>query len=115
MARKERAPRSRRPHACGDVFCTEPGRSHPCPVRTGPVHEGISYKMNMHADEKSDEVIRAEKRPNKGGLPPAEAAEQRTSPKGNGGRTAAARTLSRGTASNGLAAVRQAARRSKHA
>ena len=71
--------------------------------------------MNMHADEKSDEGIRAEKRPNKGGLPPAEAVEQRTSPKGNGGRTAAARTLSRGTASNGLAAVRQAARRSKHA
>jgi len=71
--------------------------------------------MNMHADEESDEGIRAEKRPNKGGLLPAEAVEQRTSPKGNGGRTAAARTLSRGTASNGLAAVRQAARRSKHA
>ena len=71
--------------------------------------------MNMHADEKSDEGIRAEKRPNKGGLPPAEAVEQRTSPKGNGGRTAAARTLSRSAASNGLAAVRQAARRSKHA
>ncbi len=83
--------------------------------RTGPVHEGNSYTMNMDADEKSDEVIRAEKRPDKGGLPPAEAVEQRTSPKGNGGRTAAARTLSRGTASNGLAAVRQAARRSKHA
>jgi RNA-directed DNA polymerase len=71
--------------------------------------------MNMHADEKSDEGIRAEKRPNKGGSPPAEAVEQRTSPKGNGGRTAAARTPSREAASNGLAAVRQAARRSKHA
>ena len=71
--------------------------------------------MNMHADEESDEAIGAEKRPNKGGLPLAEAVEQRTSPKGNGGRTAAARTLSRGAASNGLAAVRQAARRSKHA
>ena len=69
----------------------------------------------MHADEESDGVIGAGKRPNNGGLPPAEAVEQRTSPKGNGGRTAAARTLSRGTASNGLAAVRQAARRSKHA
>ena len=31
MACKERALRSRRPHACGDVFCTEPGRSHPRP------------------------------------------------------------------------------------
>ncbi len=69
----------------------------------------------MHADEETDGVIGAGKRPNNGGLPPAEAVEQRTSPKGNGGRAAAARTLSRGTASNGLAAVRQAARRSKHA
>jgi RNA-directed DNA polymerase len=69
--------------------------------------------MNMHADEKSDEAIGAEKRPNKGSLLPAEAVEQRTSPKGNGGRTAAARTLCRGTASDGLAAVRQAAQRSK--
>ena len=39
----------------------------------------------------------------------------RTSPKGNGGRTAAARTLSRSATSNGLAAVRQAAQRSKQA
>jgi RNA-directed DNA polymerase len=71
--------------------------------------------MNMHADEKSDEGIVPKKRPNKRGLPPAEAVEGRTSPKGNGGRTAAARTLSRGAASNGLAAVRQAAQRSKQA
>ena len=70
--------------------------------------------MNMHADAVG-RVIGAGTRPNNGGLPPAEAVEQRTSPKGNGGRAAAARTLSRGTASNGLAAVRQAARRSKHA
>src|SRR6266487_6903448 len=34
-------------------------------------------------------------------------------PRGNGGQTAAARTLRRGTASNGLAAVRQAARQGK--
>ena len=69
--------------------------------------------MNMHAGEKSDEVIIPEKRPNKGGLPPAEIVEGRTSPKGNGGRTAAVRTQSRVTASNGLVAVRQAARQSK--
>ena len=81
--------------------------------RAGPVHEGNSYKMNMHADEKSDEAIRAEKRPNNGGLPPAEAAEQRASPKGNGRQTAAARTLCRSPASNELAAVRQAAQRNK--
>src|SRR6202046_3481951 len=36
-----------------------------------------------------------------------------TSPKGNGGETAAARTLRRDTASNGLIAVRRAARQSK--
>jgi RNA-directed DNA polymerase len=81
--------------------------------RSGPVHEGSSYKMNMHADEKSDEAIRAEKRPNKGDQSPAEAVEQRASPKGNGRQTAAARTLRRSPASNGLAAVRQAAQRNK--
>jgi group II intron reverse transcriptase/maturase len=53
------------------------------------------------------------KRPNKEGLPSAEAVEGRTSPKGNGGETAAVRTQRRETASNGLAAVRQAARQSK--
>ena len=51
--------------------------------------------MNMHGDEKSDEVIVPEKRPNNGSLLPAEAVEGRTSPKGNGGRTAAVRTQSR--------------------
>ncbi len=66
--------------------------------------------MNMHADEKSDEGVRPEKRPNKGGLTPAEAVEGRTSPEGNGGRTAAVRAQSRAAASNGLAAVRQVAR-----
>ena len=69
--------------------------------------------MNMHADENSDGVIVPEKRPNKEGLPSAEAVEGRTPPKGNGGETTAARTLRRDTASNGLAAVRQAARQSK--
>ena len=69
--------------------------------------------MNMHADEKSDEVTVPEKQPNKGSVLPAEAVEGRTSPKGNGGQTAAVRTQSRPAASNGLAVVRQAARQSK--
>ena len=69
--------------------------------------------MNMHADENSDGVIVPEKRPNKEGSPSAEAVEGRTPPKGNGGETAAARTLRRDTASNGLIAVRRAARQSK--
>ena len=69
--------------------------------------------MNMHADENSDGVIVPQKRPNKEGLPSAEAVEGRTPPKGNGGETAAARTLRRDTASNGLIAVRRAARQSK--
>ncbi|MDP6174600.1 MAG: group II intron reverse transcriptase/maturase, partial [Rhodospirillales bacterium] len=67
----------------------------------------------MHAGEKSDGVIVPEKRPNKGSTLPAEAVEGRTPPKGNGGQTAAVRTQSRVAASNGLAAVRQAARQSK--
>jgi len=50
---------------------------------------------------------------NNEGVSSAETGEGRTSPKGNGGETSAARTLRRGTASNGLIAVRQAARQSK--
>ena len=69
--------------------------------------------MNMHAGEKSDEVVVPKKRPNKGGLLLAEAVEGRISLKGNGRQTAAVRTQSRGAASNGLAAVRRAARQSK--
>ena len=69
--------------------------------------------MNMHADEKSDGVTVPEKRPNKEGLPSAEVVEGRTPLKGNGGQTAAVRTQRRGVASNGLTAVRQAARQSR--
>jgi len=69
--------------------------------------------MNMYADEKSDEVIVPEKRPNKEGSPSAEAVEGRALPKGNGGQTAAVRTQRRVTASNGLTAVRRVARQSK--
>jgi RNA-directed DNA polymerase len=69
--------------------------------------------MSMHADEKSDEGIGPMKQPNKEGSPSAEAVEGRTSPEGNGGKTAAARTLRRDTVSNGLVAVRRAARQSK--
>ena len=79
----------------------------------GPAHEGNSRTMSMHADEESDEGIVPMKRPNKEGLPSAEAVEGRTSPKGNGGQATAVRTPSRDTASNGLVAVRQAARQSK--
>ena len=69
--------------------------------------------MSMHADEKSDEGIGPMKRPNKEGLPSAEAVEERTSPEGNGSQATAVRTPSRGVASSRLEAVRQAARQSK--
>ena len=69
--------------------------------------------MSMYADEESDEGVVPMKRSNNEGVSSAETVEGRTSPKGNGGQTAAARTQRRDTASNGLAAVRQAARRSK--
>ena len=72
-----------------------------------------SRTMSMHADEESDEGVVPMKRSNNEGLSSAETVEGRTSPKGNGGQTAAARTLCRDTASNGLAAVRQAARQNK--
>src|SRR6516164_3122037 len=114
MACGRGASRCRRPHACGDVLCTETGRSHPCPERhAGPAHEGNSRTMSMNADEKSDEGIGPMKQPNKEGSPSAEAVEERPSPEGNGGETAAARTQRRDTASNGLDAVRRAARQSK--
>src|SRR5947199_884084 len=69
--------------------------------------------MSMHADEESDEVVLPVKRSNNEGLSSAETVEGRASPKGNGGQTAAAQTLRRDTASNGLAAARRAARQSK--
>ena len=69
--------------------------------------------MSMNVDEESDEGVVPMKRPNNEGLPSTEAVEGRTSPKGNGDETAAARTQRRDTASNGLVAVRQAARQSK--
>ena len=47
--------------------------------------------MSTYADEKSDEGILPMKQPNKEGAPSAEAAEERTSPEGNGGQTAVAR------------------------
>src|SRR6202158_5367309 len=57
-------------------FARNLGKSHPCPDRqAGPVHEGNSRTMNMHADENSDGVIVPEKRLNKEGLPSAEAVE----------------------------------------
>ena len=68
--------------------------------------------MSMYADEESDEGIVPMKRSNNEGVSSAETVEGRTSPKGNGGQTAAARTLRRDTASNGLIAVRRAARQS---
>ena len=51
--------------------------------------------MSMHADEESDEVVLPVKRSNNEGLSSAETGEGRASPKGNGGQTAAARTLRR--------------------
>jgi RNA-directed DNA polymerase len=69
--------------------------------------------MSMNADEKLDEGMVPMKQPNKEGSPSAEAVEGRTSPEGNGDETTAARTLRRDTASNGLDAVRRAARQSK--
>jgi len=71
--------------------------THSCPDRhTGPAHAGNSRTMSTHAGEESDEGVVPMKRPNKEGLSSAEAVEGRTSPKGNGGETAAARTLSQG-------------------
>jgi len=69
--------------------------------------------MNTHAGEKSDGGIVPEKRSNNGRRLPAETVEGRPPPKGNGDQTTAVRTQSRVAASDGLVAVRQAARQGK--
>ena len=52
MACGRGASRSRRPHARGDVLCTEPGRPHSCPYKhAGPAHAGNSRTMSMYAGE----------------------------------------------------------------
>src|ERR1700686_4419467 len=86
-----------------------------CPIKVSeaPAHEGKSRTMSMHADEESDEGVVPMKRSNNEGVSSAETVEGRASPKGNGGRRAGAGTARRDAASNGLAAVRQAARQSK--
>ena len=103
--------RSRRPHACGEVLCTEPGRSHLCLVgMPGRFTGGINLTLDMNADENSDRVIVPEKPSNNGGLPLAESVEERTLPKRNTSQTTVVRTQRRVATSSGLAGVRQAAR-----
>jgi hypothetical protein len=58
----------------------------------GPVQEGESRTLNMHAGEKSDRAIVPRKRPNKGRRLPAEDVEGRARPKGNSRHWAAVRT-----------------------
>ena len=87
--------------------------SVPEPQGAGGAGKASSRNPAVHADEKSDTPIRAEKPPNKGMLP-AEAAEQRGVTKGNTDQTPASRTQSRiHGASMGLEGVRVAARRDK--
>ena len=67
----------------------------------------------MHGREKSDSAIRAKKPANKAGQPAAEWVEQRAGTEGNAGQTHTRRTQSRGSVSQGLDRVRQAARQRK--
>src|ERR1035437_380318 len=108
------------PRAVGDLVHVEKffagslgGIIHARTRVPGRLGKATSRTSSMYVDEKSDGVIVPEKRPNKEGSPSAEAVEGRTPPKGNGDETAAARTLRRDNASNGLIAVRRAARQSK--
>ena len=64
----------------------------------------------MHELEKSDSSIVAMKPANKHGKPSAESVEPREGTKGNAGETRMRRTQSRGSVSQGLERVRQAAR-----
>src|SRR4051812_18213011 len=67
----------------------------------------------MHGQEKSDSAVRALKLANNAGKPAAEWVEQRAGTKGNVGQPHTRRTQSRGSVSQGLDRVRQAARQRK--
>lgn len=67
----------------------------------------------MHGPEKSDSVVVAVKPANKAGQPAAERAEPRTGTKGNTGQPHTRRTQSRGSVSQGLDRVRNAAQQRK--
>ena len=67
----------------------------------------------MNGPEKSDSVVVAVKPANKAGQPAAEWAEPRTGTKGNTGQPHTRRTQSRGSVSQGLDRVRNAARQRK--
>ncbi len=67
----------------------------------------------MNEQEKSDPSILAEKPTNKQGQPSAESVEQREGAKGNSEETYMRRTQRRGSVSQGLDRVRQAARKGK--
>lgn len=67
----------------------------------------------MHGLEKSDLAIVAMKPANKAGRPAAEWVEPRAGTEGNTGQSHTRRTQSRGSVSQGLERVRQAARQRK--
>jgi len=77
--------------------------------------KGNARTADMNGFEGSDDPIILEKRLNKGRGHPAESVEGRGSAKGNAGKTATNRTLSRAGVSNGLTRVREAARRDRRA
>jgi hypothetical protein len=103
------------PRAVGDLvhvgkfFARNLGGLIRARTRAGPAREGNSRTPSMYADEKSDEVVVPTKRPNKGRQLPAEVVEGRASPEGNSRQAAVVRTLSRGTTSIRMAAVRRSA------
>ena len=67
----------------------------------------------MHGQEKSDPAIVAVKPTNKAGQPAAELVEPRAGAKGNVGQQSTRRTQCRGTVSQALERIRQAARQRK--
>ncbi len=81
----------------------------------GPVREGHDRNPDAHALGESDRPIVPGKQANKGAQASAESVEGRGLAKGNAGQEAARRTQSRASASNGLARVREAARRDRRA
>jgi RNA-directed DNA polymerase len=103
-------------HITGEKIASEPGRSRVWPSAKeagGPHREGEEPKPMMHGGGKSDEAIVAMKPANEAAQAVEEAVERRAEAEGNADQSSTGRVQSRGTVSQGLERIRQAARERK--
>jgi RNA-directed DNA polymerase len=106
-------------HITREKIALELGRSLDCSefvnwyFGSGPHREGEEPKPMMHGRGKSEPVIVASKPANKAGRPAAESVEPRAGTKGNANQQSTGRAQNRGTVTQALGRIRQAARQSR--